>query len=482
MLSKARLAFVPIILCGAMALLMAGCGGGGGTAPVGGGSVTGKITEPGKNQLTRDLSGHVASIQDTELTVAVNPNDGSFQIDGVPPGEQVVSVTDAAGNSAAHMVVEINEGKATDIGEVLPIPAGQIVGFVSERETSTASAKPLVGARVRAVPLVGTTEKMEDVANGRFHLHARTGSRGSYTIKGVPPGKYLVIAKMRGFERGAKELDVMALSTTAADFQLEGQQLQVSSVVGRVVTRRDNGETVGVPRAFVVLHLSQAGPEEERPDQLTVTNFVTAVPHKFTPRGGRASDAHRPLFAFTGPHGFYEMHHVRPGEYNIVALKRGFEPAPKTVTVEADGQKNEVNFQLTHQGVDIGFVNGTVTDGDTAEPLTGAYVVAHFRKPEWGLNDTDPIKDAETGTVHLPQNGSHYAVKPRPVISTRTDDSGKYQLKLESGRYKVIAFKRGYKPRRTEVDVTAGQEHTADFPLQPAHLPVTDESGTGSLN
>ena len=89
----------------------------------------------------------------------------------------------------------------------------------------------------------------------------------------------------------------------------------------------------------------------------------------------------------TDENGAYTLAEMIPGEYNVHAFKRGYDPGmyPEPVVVE-DGQ------DVT--GIDIilepftppfdGFISGVVTDDATAEPIADAIVVA------FGLDNSPP--------------------------------------------------------------------------------------------
>jgi TonB-dependent SusC/RagA subfamily outer membrane receptor len=77
-----------------------------------------------------------------------------------------------------------------------------------------------------------------------------------------------------------------------------------------------------------------------------------------------------------------------------------------------------------------GTITGTVTDGDTEEPLPGA-------------------------TVQIPSIGAGAA----------TDADGEYTISVEPGTYTLSVTFVGYTPAEREVEVTAGETVTADFTL-----------------
>jgi hypothetical protein len=83
-------------------------------------------------------------------------------------------------------------------------------------------------------------------------------------------------------------------------------------------------------------------------------------------------------------------------------------------------------------------VLGTVTDKTTGVALAGVSVRARRSDPQPGVQATD-----------------------------RTDASGTYRLsELSPGRYAVHFRRRGYRPHRQEVELTAGETVALDVQLQ----------------
>ncbi|HID08524.1 MAG TPA: carboxypeptidase regulatory-like domain-containing protein, partial [Armatimonadetes bacterium] len=245
--SMKRSIIVAIGFCIMSALLVCiyGCGGGesatqssAGNTTQETGTIRGRVVLENR-QAANDL---IATIQDADISAPVNA-DGSFELTGVPTGEQVVSIIGQTQNLGAHLTVMVRPNATTDIGEVRPRPTGMISGIVST-VNEDGQKQPVARARVRARPISSNTETLADLPNGRFHLTARTNPQGEYVLRAVPPGTYLVTVEHPDYEPAAKTVEVEALKGVTANFELTPRETTAGIVRGRVMARFSDEEAL----------------------------------------------------------------------------------------------------------------------------------------------------------------------------------------------------------------------------------------------
>ena len=87
-----------------------------------------------------------------QLATAIGA-DGSFRLPQVPVGRHTLALVARSGMAAKHLTIEVKPGEDTDVGEVVPGPAGQIGGMVMKRGED-GSLTPLAGVEVLADPNV----------------------------------------------------------------------------------------------------------------------------------------------------------------------------------------------------------------------------------------------------------------------------------------------------------------------------------------
>lgn len=162
--------------------------------------------------------------------------------------------------------------------------------------------------------------------------------------------------------------------------------------------------------------------------------------------------------AMTDPAGNYQIMHLRPGDYLVLACAMAYEcefydnvhrPDQATrVHVLMNQNTGGINFALSHIGPpppppSIGTIAGQVTDAVTGNPIPGAMVVAMGRNP-----------------LFMRPGG----------FGTRTDSGGNYILPVPPDTYEVKAFAMGYQPGVYPNPVVVGpDQHVTgiDIQLQP---------------
>ncbi|MGB8656771.1 MAG: carboxypeptidase regulatory-like domain-containing protein [Candidatus Zixiibacteriota bacterium] len=153
--------------------------------------------------------------------------------------------------------------------------------------------------------------------------------------------------------------------------------------------------------------------------------------------------------AMTDSTGYYNIQHLRPGIYLVVASAFGYQEQvfPDSIQVLPGQDTPNIDFALTPAGGGAGSISGRVTDGVTGLPIVGAAVMP---------------------------NGMH-------PIASYTDSAGYYTCaNLPPGFYQVNAHAPGYHPEMypTPVEVISGQNTpNIDFALAPE-----GGAGTGSIS
>jgi len=159
----------------------------------------------------------------------VNP-DGTFVLENVEPGRQLVTIIGAGGEQAAVVTVDVRPGQTASAGIIAPRPSGLVSGVVSG-----ADGAPLAGVSVVATPLLAPTEPVLGTENGRPRLFTRSNARGEFTLRGLVPGEYLVTASLPGFVDASQTVKVLTRQSVSANFVL--QPARGASVRGQVSVR-----------------------------------------------------------------------------------------------------------------------------------------------------------------------------------------------------------------------------------------------------
>lgn len=207
--------------------IICGCGGSGTNNPI----VPEMGTLSGQLVGAANVTEYKISIDGQELDVTPGP-DGTFTVPNVPPGDHTVSFVGGSGMEGAHMVVTVDPGGTTDIGDITPGVGGQIVGLVMKKDAA-GNLAPLAGVEVIAdpnppvyimsaqdpgdAPLIAPPTRDGDLVQVR----AITDERGSYVIPAVPEGSYIVTVNVPGLNQGVSWVWVSPGTTAVADFQLE---------------------------------------------------------------------------------------------------------------------------------------------------------------------------------------------------------------------------------------------------------------------
>ena len=517
-----------------------------GTGNSGGGStsVTGKVvgvvsTTTAARQVKASTTATVA-VQGTTISAAVQP-DGTFELDGVPPGNQAITADNGSGTQGAVVVVPVTPG-GTAIAGVLDLgPVGTLSGTV----VSTSGNAPLGGSVVVATPAQSVGEALTDLPNGCPSFIAFTDSSGNYSLQDLPPGSYLVTANDQGFTGGTQTVTVAATVTTSASFTLAPLSATSGTVSGTLTTTV-NGVSVPVRDALVYLDTSADPglpvapplPGTAAPDssgsssttgggtvsstgsspgvgQLTISQVASSLPAIIVgPPVPSPSPSTQPFFAFTDPNGNFQLNGVPSGTYTLLASKLGYTAISQSVTV----QTNETTTVALTLVSNSGQIVGTVTDASSGQPLANAGVVIDQSGDIFGggggssvgvtgtsvppitstggvgtvvnPGGTDSsVSVATTGTtgVSVGSSGSSGGGSGSTGIAfvppwrgfAVTDSQGNYQIPaVLAGSYTVTAFDFNYADQSQTTTVSVGASSTVDFQLSVGGVLGTSVTGT----
>ena len=265
----------------------------------------------------------------------------------------------------------VTGGTTTPVNFTLQLIVGWIDGYVTDNATT-----PIANAIVAADTVASDT----------------TDDAGYYTIE-IAPGTYNLTASMSGYyDNVTYGVSVSAGETVTLNFTL--QRILVFGWIDGTVTDASTGDPIY---------------------DATVT--AANVTSSFT--------------RFTNETGHYSIT-VPLGTYNVTASMSGYYDGVEYNVSVSENVTTTVDFAL--QPI-VGWIDGTVTDASTEDPIVGATIIV---------------------------NG----------YSTTTDDTGYYKIEIAPGTYNVTASADGYESSsQTDIIVTAGNTTQVDFELTPAQPP-----------
>jgi hypothetical protein len=457
-----------------LAILLAGCGGGTKITDLssGFGRIVGTVYDQPAADRTRSPGTMITvSVDGTDLSTEAGA-DGRFVLDNVPAGLYTLVAVTPEGRAIA-IVVAVEPGSETNVGEVVLREAGQIAGLV----TSAVTHEPIAEAQVTITEMVYTTD-------GQMPHPVRTAytdAAGSYTVSGLPVADYLVTISKEGFVTESLWLTVNAGSTTPGDAALQPvPEGETGGVAGTVYLRSDDGELhplAGVlmrlckPQDPILMYPLPATAVNESGTTVDLTNYGDGAPPPPFP------EPVIEYYAYTDENGHYEITGVPAGDYVIAAIRPGMEPAEQPVTITANSVAR-VDFTLTLVRPRLGTIVGTVTNAETKAPIQGADVYAVYYAPMPMAGGIGPM-------------GGGAVIFPDPdqcIMYTQTDEQGHYKLLVPVAVTAIAVYKDGFVPKEVPVSVVEDGTITVDVELSPyktvklsGHVSVVGEGDGGSL-
>jgi hypothetical protein len=278
--------------------------------------VSGRLVGGGSNAstthtLTLVVAGDdPAAIGISELSAARMTPEGAFEFAAVPPGTYTLEAypTDGKKGLGASVPVTVGDSDVTDV--MVPLGTGATVRGRVEFSGSAArpTADTLQRAGVTLVPIVLTPAILIRIgSSGSVGHRGILSSDGSFTIEGVPPGRYLVDAG----QFGGTWQTVEAISTA------DGRSLQPvldvvpTGVEALVVTMSDLATaTLEVTLPLAKYELSNELRVSIFPVDRTFWSETYLAPGRFT-------------LSFANTNGIVNFPAVPPGDYYVVETPRG---------------------------------------------------------------------------------------------------------------------------------------------------------------
>ena len=205
-----------------------------------------------------------AAIGISELPAARMTPEGAFEFAAVPPGKYTLEAYPSDGKKGLSATVAVIVGDS-DVTDVL-VPLREAATVKGRVEFSGAVARPdgaaLEKSRVTLVPIVLTPATLLGIGSSGSVGHSGILSRdGSFTIEGVPPGRYMVTAGPFG----------AAWQTFESISAIDGRSFQ--PVLEVVPTGLDAVIVTMVDQAMAVLEVTLALGKYELPSDLRVALF-----------------------------------------------------------------------------------------------------------------------------------------------------------------------------------------------------------------
>jgi protocatechuate 3,4-dioxygenase beta subunit len=299
----------------------------------------------------------ILSFVGSDAPSAVSGSDGTYEIQGLKPGEYRVVARSgwsgylgSASNEALRVVVERGEDRN---GVDLEVTRG---GTISGRVVDP-TGEPVAGARCELLSSQSIAAAMKGDVESQLllgNVGDTADDEGRFELGGIPFGEgYCVVARREGFAPARSEPPV-AISAARPIAETSVRLAAGSSISGRVV-RTDGGPAGGVK-------VSDLGDFS----RLMAADLDAMV------RGVVATE--------TDDDGAFVIEHLAPGKYELVVGKfkaeELFSSKPKTTTVVLDGSGDREGIVLVlNEPADeeSGRISGLVAD-DLGQPVADANI------------------------------------------------------------------------------------------------------------
>ena len=406
---------------------------------------------------------------------AVTDNSGNYSISGVPPGSYIVDAyaTNYQTGTAGAIILS-NETTTVDFS------LQSNPGTLSGRVTSSMGGSPIAGALIQ-------------LSNGDAVIDSTlTDNFGNYTIIGIVPGSYTVIATSPTYDTGVTGAIISANETTTVNFSL---QASPGSISGTVVSAIGSSPISGVLI------------------EVTLNNMLI-------------------FSTLTDTSGDYSISGISPGSYVVHAYATNYQTGSAGALIVSN-TTTTVNFSLV---ASPGTIAGTVTSAATGLPISGAlvevnlssividsavtdssgsysisgmppgsYIVdAYATNYQTGTTGAIVLSNATTtvdfslqpnpgtvvGTVISAQSGLpisgalvELSLNNAVIFSVLTDSSGNYSISgIAPASYTVDAYAANYQTSTNSATVSSNQTTQVNFSLQssPGTISGTVTSAMGS--
>lgn len=423
------------------------------------GTIAGTVTDAVTTNPILGATVRVYSGQTLEGTATTDVN-GDYSITGLAPGVYTVEAS-ATDYQSASQGASVVSNVTTTVDFALDPDPGAIEGTI----TDAVSLAPIAGATVtvlQGVTVVGS---------------ALTDANGDYSISGLAPGSYLVVATATNYQTGFSGGIVTSNTITQVDIALSPLP---GSLSGTVINSFNSDP---IPGAVIAVYSG--------------STLVAST--------------------LTDSNGDYSISGLAPGNYNVTASATDFQAETKGAIITAS-TNTVLDFALDP---DPGEIAGTVTDAVTTNPISGATVSFYSGSIFLGSVLTDVNGDyllsglapgnytvvasatdyqtASVGAIVLSNTTTSvdFALQPNPggiagtvtdasngnpvsgatvdiysgftlVTSTVTDGSGNYSVSgLAPGTYIVAGSAPNYSSEIRGAIVVSNVTTTVDIPLDP---------------
>ncbi|QAS52292.1 carboxypeptidase regulatory-like domain-containing protein [Halobacillus litoralis] len=243
--------------------------------------------------------------------------DGSYRIEDFTPGQYTITFSrpDYQTQSIGLMT---NPNETAVVNAILIADPGEITGQVLDSE-----ANPLIGASVRVFPSSGLLPIATLVTDGT----------GSFSLSGLSPGSYNLIATFENYSTGQTGISVFSNQTSSS--------------------------------TIILL-----------PNPATITGNVSSTSgNPISNASVRVLDQNESVLGttVTDEFGNYALSNLPPGNHQVIVSAPGFSTVLGGIILTPGEQLNNVNFVLTPNP---GNIHGQVTDITTGLPIIGAVTVA----------------------------------------------------------------------------------------------------------
>lgn len=231
-----------------------------------------------------------------------------------------------------------------------------IIGTVADSVTGT----PISGALIKAI------------RGSQVRYAAITAGDGSYTLAGIEPSNYTLVASASGYQTQSVGVKPRNNQTTVVDFDL----IPIGGTLAGTVTNASTLQPISGANVYIFQGIQ----------------LVTSTT--------------------TNGSGAYSVPNLAPGNYIILTRASGFRGQFKSANVQA-GVTTTVNFTLSPLP---GTISGKVTDSLTGSPIAGALIEIFDGNVIVGFADTDingnySIPDLDPGNYIVICSAATYATK-----------------------------------------------------------------------
>jgi len=364
------------------------------------------------------------------LYEATTDETGHYAIGGIQPGLYDVSVTADGYVPGADMV---NFGPGETVVRNYDLKPVEV-------SPGSVSGRVIVNTTYRVVMPVAGARLTLNVPGGPVIASATSGDEGFFTIRGVPPGSYMLRAEAKDFYPENRPVAVLPGENTDAVLRLLRFTTHVGELQG-VATWLISNATLDIPEP--------AGlpiPVANQP--VTLVSIEYSFPEEYPPIL---------LEGKTSPAGEFRFPIVPAGRYNLTVGWSGTGSYAQEVTIP-EGETTSVSVEVPAPPAILSVLGGRVLSG----------------------NSTD-MKGVEGALVRLVPDGVVLpAIFPPPSfgLDAITDASGAYRIgRIPPGAYNAVVVAEGFNPGHAALGFRPGEEKRHNFFLEP----VVPPPGSGTV-